>query len=320
MSQHGSPRHTARVNSETNWSCVSVVVPHYGDAAPTLALVAQLAEQTRVDLQVIVVDDASPEPFPDTVGVEVVRRENNGGFGSAVNSGVECAVHDRLLILNSDLTIKPTFVSDLVHGADSWMPALAAPAVRTDGRYPLIGRRFPTAGSQFIERLSVLARWRDEAWWQRSIGQDIRAVNGVETAVDWVAGVAMLLPTEEFRAVGGFDERFYMYAEEVDLQRRLRSRGIPSVLLGSVVADHVGGASSDPARQQEWLADSRLKYAAKWGGRRRLMAGWTIAALINAGTGSLRKMTGRDVEPIVGLRHDLGLVWRRRDRQPLRAK
>ncbi len=65
---------------------VSVVVPHHGDAAPTLALLDQLDAQTH-PVQVIVADDASPDPFPDRPGVEVVRRTVNGGFGANVNSG-----------------------------------------------------------------------------------------------------------------------------------------------------------------------------------------------------------------------------------------
>ena len=98
---------------------LSVVIPHYGDPGPTRALVAALRDQeTAVGrLQIVVSDDASPTPFPPLEGVEVVRRDENGGFGSAVNTGVRLAVHPLLLVLNSDLEVPPTFLADLLDAA-----------------------------------------------------------------------------------------------------------------------------------------------------------------------------------------------------------
>ena len=99
---------------------VSVVIPHYGHPTPALALIDQLRPQSPHEI--IVADDHSPTPFPETPGVMVVRRASNGGFGSAVNAGAARASGDVLLVLNSDLDVSPTFVADLV--------AAAAPAAR----------------------------------------------------------------------------------------------------------------------------------------------------------------------------------------------
>jgi N-acetylglucosaminyl-diphospho-decaprenol L-rhamnosyltransferase len=303
---------------------VSVVIPHYGDPAPAVALLDQLAEQRGAPpLQIVVVDDASPTPFPTEAAagdVLVLRRTRNGGFGSAVNTGVARCAHPHLLILNSDVTIGETFVRDLLDAAGPWLPALVAPAVTTGGALEHTGRRFPTARHQLVERVSALARWRHRAWWQRAVGQDLRATRGRVVPVDWVAGVVMLLPTAEFREVGGFDERFHMYAEEVDLQRRLRERGIPSVLLGTVSVTHVGAASSDPDRRQRWLTESRLSYAEKWGGAARLRTALTTAAVTNLVVDVARRAAGRDVDPWSTAREDLGAVWdRSRSRQPFTA-
>ena len=59
----------------------------------------------------------SPEPFPDTDGVEVVRRASNGGFGAAVNTGAAAATGDWLLIANSDLRISPPVLERLLDAA-----------------------------------------------------------------------------------------------------------------------------------------------------------------------------------------------------------
>jgi len=206
---------------------ISVVIPHYGDPAPTLALLAQLAGQTvpldpttgaDLPLQVIVSDDASPQPFPaqeaTAFGAVVVRRTSNGGFGSAVNSGAAQAHHDLLLILNSDLSIGPSYVSDLVTAARPWLPAVVGPALLDgEGASDFGGRHFPTIGHQAVEWLIPLARWRERSALHAAVGHDTRAVPGVTTTVDWLVGACLLLPTESFRAVGGFDEGYFMNSE-----------------------------------------------------------------------------------------------------------
>jgi N-acetylglucosaminyl-diphospho-decaprenol L-rhamnosyltransferase len=297
---------------------VSVVVPHYGDPAPTLALCRSLVSQVGLDaVQVLVVDDHSPAALPDVPGAEVVRRDVNGGFGSAVNSGVARATHSRLLVLNSDVVVEPTFVRDLVTAADAWWPAVVGPLVRRpDGRPEWSARHFPTATQQVTEWLTPLARFRHHRVLHEAVGHDTRAVPGATLPVDWLVGAALLLPTEAFREVGGFDEGYFMNAEEVDLQRRLRARGVPSVFAGSVALTHVGGASSDPARRRQWLVDSRLRYATRWGGRRRLVAGLTAATAVNAVANGARRVAGRDVDPVAVAREELALI--RRGGRPVR--
>jgi len=291
---------------------VTVVIPHYGDPHPAAVLVARLAGQaTERPLQVIVVDDASPEPFEGHPGARVVRRGTNGGFGAAVDTGAALAEHELLLILNSDLLIGPTFVEDLCVAARPWQPAVVGPLLRSpDGTAAYTGRHFPTATHQCVEWLSPLARWRDRSLLHEAVGHDTRARPGAVTTVDWLVGAALLLPTAEFRAVGGFDERYFMNAEEVDLQRRLRARGIPSVFAGTVEATHLGGASSDPQRRRAWLVESRLRYAATWGGERRLRAALTAATAVNLAWNGGRRALGRDVHPIATAREELALVRR----------
>ncbi|CAM3665031.1 glycosyltransferase family 2 protein [Nocardioides zeicaulis] len=308
-----TPSHAAPASLPTASSDVSVVVPHYGDPAGVTALVARLRDEPGV-AEVVVVDDCSPEPLGRLEGAQVVRRATNGGFGAAVNTGVAATRGDLLLVLNSDVDFEPGFVRRLATAAAPWQPALAGPAVRTGGAVEHTARRFPAARYQAVERVRVLGRFQGADWWARSIGQDLRARPGSDRPVDWVAGVCLLLPRSAFDLVGGFDERYFMYAEEVDLQRRLADVGIRRVYLGSVVLDHVGGASSDPARARTWLAQSRTTYAAKWGGLGRLRALLTGVALVNAATAAVRRAAGRPVHPARELAADLRDAWERPQR------
>lgn len=294
---------------------VSVVIPHYGDPAPALALIDML--QAQVDaphLQVVVVDDASPVAFPETADVLVVRRSRNGGFGAAVNSGLRTAEHDRVLVLNSDLEVAPDFVATVLRAAEPWMPAVCGCAlVDHAGQSQWAGRLFPRTSQYVIEWLSPLARFR--ARLHRAVGHDPHAVAGAVTPVDWVVGAVMLLPRRVVLDAGGFDEGFHMNCEEVDLQRRLRACGIPSVFLGTVTATHAGGGSSDSAMRRTWVTQSRLRYARKWRqGPRMLRVALTAASAVNLVSNVLRRAARREVAPVAVFRRELGYLRDSEDR------
>ena len=292
---------------------VTVVVPHYGSPDTPLPLLRSLLAQAgSAPLQVVVVDDASPVPFPGLAGVRVVRRAANGGFGAAANTGARVATGDLLLVLNSDLEVDEHFVRDLVDAAGPWLPAAVSPRVVDDHDVEAwTGRRFPRVHHQVSEWLVPLARWRDRQWWHRAVGHDLTA-RGRDTVVDWVVGAALLVPLDDFRDAGGFDERYFMNSEEIDLQRRLRDRSVPSVVLQHPTVRHTGGGSSDPAKRRQWLVGSRLAYADKWGGRRRLQVALAAATAANLAWNTGRRLAGRPVAPLRTAREEARLLAGRR--------
>lgn len=299
------PAHEARAARTS----VSAVIPHYGSADPTIALVDRLRACAELS-QIIVADDASPVPFPDLAGVEVVRRAVNGGFGSAVNSGAAAAHGDLLLVLNSDLEVDPATLDAFLREARDWLPAVVAPAVVDPAGVPdFTGRHFPTVGHQAVEWLLPLARFRQRTALHEAVGHDTRAVPGAVTSVDWLVGAILLMPMADFRAVGGFDERFYMNSEEVDLQRRLRERGVPSIYLGNHQVVHEGGGSSAAEHRRRWVTDSRWVYADKWGGTARLRAALSAATGANLLWNAGRAAAGRDTTPLATARAEWQLIW-----------
>ena len=288
---------------------VSVVIPHYGDPALAGALIARLQHQrTDRTLQLIVADDSSPVPFPATPGVELVRLPANRGFGSAVNAGASLAKHPLLLILNSDVEPEPDFVERFTAAAAAYQPAACSPALLEGADWGPTAYHFPDAGRQVVDALMPLARFRGHSWMTRFETTDNACRLGVDQPVDWVAGACVLVPTEQFRAVGGFDEGFYMYGEDTDLGRRLNDIGVPSVFVGSVTIRHGLGGSSAPDRIARWNAAARFRYARKWGFHRRLGAGLATAAVANLAYNTARRATGKEVRPIERLRYEWSLL------------
>lgn len=280
---------------------VSIVIPHYGDPEPTQALIRQLhAQAGGAAIQIIIADDCSPQPFPDAPGIDLVRRVVNGGFGAAVNAGVALARHDLTLVLNSDIEIAPTFVEELLRGAQPWMPAVVGTVVHEDGSERCVGRNWPTPLSNVLETVDPFARLHGVMWFENQIGNDVASWHSDQPEiVDWVIGVSMLFPTADFRAIGGMDERYFMNCEEIDLQRRLHEqRGLPVVLLPGPRIDHVGGGSSDPARRTGWLMDARFRYHEKWNGGPALYAGLLGSAALNLMWNGARSLAGRDIDAL----------------------
>ena len=245
---------------------ISAIIPFYGEPAPVLNLIASLRAQrgiTPENLEIIVSDDRSPIPFPDTEGVSVVRRERNGGFGSAVNSGAARARGDWLIILNSDLELGENFISSMLTALAAYPQALASPQViGHDGNHQWVARKFPTVGHIAWEWFTPLARFKSTRLWHRGAGHDISACTALRPhGTDWVMGACMMVPRTVYERVQGMDERFYMNSEEVDFQRRLAEIGVPRILVPQVTVTHEGGASSPSARRRQWLTTARFIYA-----------------------------------------------------------
>ena len=257
-----------------------------------------MPQAERMQAEIIVVDDASPEPLAPLAGSTLVTRAANGGFGAAVNAGAARAGAPLLAILNSDLVVGDDFLERYVEAARPHLPAVVAPRVVTYDHIGASTFRFPRWTNLLAQRINVIGNRRHLRRVSDLIGEDKPARPGDVYVADWVSGAAMLLPTEAFRAVGGFDERFHMYLEETDLQKRLAARGVPAVYVGSVVAEHLGFASSPPEHRERWQLESWLTYAEKWGWRRRLRVAVEVSLLVNLGTDSLRLALGRDTTPV----------------------
>ena len=180
----------------------------------------------------------------------------NLGFGTAANRGVERSSGDLVMILNPDTLVEPGTTKALVAALEN-DPTLAAVGPRVDtpdgSLYPS-ARRFPAlgvaAGHAFLGLVSpanrFTRRYRMLDWDHTTAGE-----------VDWVSGTCMLVRRSTFEAVGGFDERYFMYVEDVDLCWRLREAGwrIGYEPAGRVI--HTIGVSSELAPYRMILAHHR---------------------------------------------------------------
>jgi N-acetylglucosaminyl-diphospho-decaprenol L-rhamnosyltransferase len=243
---------------------VDVVVVSYNSRDTLRPCLAPL--QRAVGVHVIVVDNDSADGSLDTVedlSVTCIQLDTNDGFSHGVNAGWRAGSAEFVLILNPDTRIEEASLWRLVErlAGDRTLGAAAPRLLRPDGTPDFSLRRFPRlrstyAQALFLHRLFPTASWFDE------LVRDER-VYEQEYEPEWVSGACVLVRRDALEQLGGLDEGFFLYSEDIDLCRRLRSSGYRILYDPAATCVHEGGASGDRAALLAVLVESRLRYAAK---------------------------------------------------------
>lgn len=263
---------------------VGAVVVNYNSGGALASCVASLRQGGISDI--VVVDNGSTD---NSIAVlqggdlptRLVRSPHNGGYGAGANLG---ARHDRrelLFICNPDLVIEPDTI-DLLAGALDAHPgaAVAGPMLmELDGSVYPSGRSFPTLGEALGHGFIGLF-WRDNPWTRRYrlLGDDQHRPRDA----DWVSGASFLVRRDAFQAVGGFDEAYFMYVEDVDLCWRLHRAGWGVRYEPAARVTHEQGRSTSRSPYRMLVAHHRsiLRFAVRsTEGRQRLLLPFVAVAL-----------------------------------------
>lgn len=219
---------------------VDGVVVHYATPELTCEAVHSLLSQPEIG-RVWVVDNASPDGSGALLAqrfaaarVAVLQQPRNLGFGGACNVAARSAAARYLFFLNSDARAEPACAGVLRQRLEGEArTGIVAPDVRQAGSG---ARQHDTQGDL------------PGAW--EIVTRRTRCHRDTENP-GWVSGVAFMARREEFLALGGFDESFFLYFEDVDLCRRYRLQGFEIAReLGARVVHH-GGRSQRSRRLQK---------------------------------------------------------------------
>ncbi|MDQ7030520.1 MAG: glycosyltransferase family 2 protein [Ardenticatenia bacterium] len=236
-----------------------------------------------VTVELVVVDNASHDGTPTMLKeifphAHVVALAENRGYAAGVNVGLRVARGRHLLVLNPDTEALNDAVPQLVRFLDDH-PAVGAvgPAlIYPDGAPQPSRRRFPPLPVLFFQDTTLhgLAR----PWLGRFFMDDIPATT--PHPVDWLVGAVLAVRREAIESVGGMDETFFMYFEEVDWLRRMKAAGWSVWFLPQATFVHHEGASSGqviPLRHAHY-ARSRIRYAERWHGlpTAKMLWGWLM--------------------------------------------
>jgi N-acetylglucosaminyl-diphospho-decaprenol L-rhamnosyltransferase len=213
----------------------AIYIPHLQGAERLGRTLRSLGEQTR-PVDVVVVDngssDASAEllrdEFPEA---QLLTMGANLGFGRAVDAAVERRPADPLILLNDDVECEPRFVEAMLDAAE--------------GAEAVAGVLVQEANPGLIDSAGVVAD-RTLMGFDYLHGEPLEAAANAPDPLGPTGGAA-LYRLDAFRAVGGFDERIFLYYEDLDLALRMRAAGGRCRLAADARAVHAYSASSGAA-------------------------------------------------------------------------
>lgn len=227
-----------------------------------------------IDLEVIVIDSASSDEtvsmiqreFPQ---VRLVACDENVGFAKGNNIGLEMAQGELLFLLNPDTVVQSGAIASLTNylTQNEQVGMVAPQLLNEDGTVQSSRRRFPTLATGFWES-TWLQPYAPASALRHFYMEDVP--DDAISEVDWVQGAAMLIRREVYTQVGGMDEAYFMYSEELDWCRRIKlERGWPIVYLPEAQIMHYQGKSSEQASTQRHINFNRakLRYFRKYHGR-----------------------------------------------------
>jgi hypothetical protein len=237
---------------------VSAILVNY-NAGPELrrALESIASELEGQSWEALVIDNASADGSQAVVGqfapeARLIQNASNVGFARAVNQGLAASSGQLVLIMNPDCRLERGAMSalrvELSRHADC---AIAGPQVlNPDGSLQGSARGDPDMLTGLFGRAQPLRRWL--RWLpvaRRNVITPDQAGRAPSITVDWISGACMLARRAALVKVGGFDERYFLYWEDADLCRRLRSIGYHARYVPGATAIHQVGQSSRTARR-----------------------------------------------------------------------
>lgn len=266
---------------------VTAIIPVHNGEAILQNLLASVLAQTTAFNDVIVVDDASTDNSPEVArrhGCRVIRIETNSGFAHAVNTGWRAAETEWVAILNSDVELDANWLELLTAQAEDEAFATgtlvdAADHSRIDGTYDLVSR----AGCA----------------WRAGHGEAVPAGVLQPRRIAIAPATACLFRREVLARLGGFEESFGSYLEDVDLGLRCVRESLSGVYVPGAIARHRGSASFGrwSPRATRLISRNQVLLIARHFDARLLRSFlWPV-------------LVGQLLWGIVAVRHGQGLAW-----------
>lgn len=322
---------------------VAIVIVSFRSAALTIECLRSVQNERAApgpSIRAIVVDNASGDLPAIARAIEengwsswatAILAPTNGGFAYGNNLGVRLALErqpaDYFLLLNPDTQVRPGAIAALAAFLESHAEVGVAGSSfeNPDGSEWPIAFRFPTLASEFCSALDLgpvtrmLGRWRVA-----------RHMSRTPEPVDWICGASMMIRPEVLRAIGGFDESYFLYFEETDFCLRARRAGFSTWYVPASRVMHVAGQSTGvtvrntrPKRLPQYWFESRRRYYVMAFGVGRAMAIDLLVLLTYPIGWSKRLILGRFRASVPHFWRDLlrsSVLWRRNRRfAPVRA-
>ena len=223
---------------------VSIIIVNYNTLKMTQECIDSVFENTTgLDFEVILVDngscDGSKEHFENEKRVTYIYSNENLGFGRANNLGYKYAKGEFLFFLNSDTIIENDAIRSFLeyeneNGGDKLLGCYLVDNKReyspSYGKFPTVQSELKIALNVYLSRLPFFCRHNY---------YKLEQVESTQLNVDYIIGADMFVPRIIIDSCGLFDERFFMYYEETDFQRRVANAGYERIIIPGPQITHL---------------------------------------------------------------------------------
>lgn len=236
---------------------VVTVVHNAGDELRVFAETLAQATQRPYELAIISTGEQItnnsglfPMPGSSTAKIWVPHPAGNVGYGNGINYGYQLLTEllatnhqklDWLVVTNPDIEWAPNAIDQLIAVAESHPKAgaIGPRLLNTDGT------TYPSARAQPSLKVGIGHALLSRIWpnnpWSKEYQHELPDTQ--PTAVGWLSGACLLLRPKAFEQVAGFDPRYFMFFEDVDLGDRLAKAGWENLYVPTVSVTHIGGSS-----------------------------------------------------------------------------
>jgi len=267
-------------------STVRVVCVTYHPGPELADFARSLPTATTAEVELVLVDNGTDRTVVDAVAEEVGARVLHGpgniGYGRAANLGARGATQPWLVVVNPDIVWHPGALDTLLDaGVRHPRAGAIGPAVlNPDGTIYPSARELPSL-TQGVGHALLGRLWPTNPW-TAAYQRRQESVDGDERTAGWLSGSCLLLRRAAFDQVGGFDESYFMFFEDVDLGERLAVSGWTNLVVPSARVTHVGGTSwrERPASMIRAHHSSAARYLSR---RYHHWYQWPVRAAIRAG-------------------------------------
>lgn len=252
---------------------ISAAIVTYNGREKALNACNCVIENTkRLPLEFYVIDNASSDGTAEAAGkiqgVTVLKQSENLGFGAAHNKVLEQNMGKYHFVINPDITFSSDVLSELAEFMESNPDiVMCCPRIlNEDGSEQHLPKERPTAKRLFLGRLAplggVFKKIRTEYTWADRVTDNV-------SDIDFCTGCFFVIRSDVFKELGGFDERFFMYQEDVDLTLRAQQYG-RTVINPLVSVTHLWERESAKSIKYLFIhIKSSVKFLRKWRKKRK---------------------------------------------------
>lgn len=235
-------------------------------------------DKKNIELITVLIDNASKEKYILPSGlknnIHLIRNDTNLGFAGGHNAGIKYSLDqgaDFVLILNNDILVEPAFIQELLNPFSESLVGVTVPKIYFTKGYEFhSGRYKDSEKGSVIWYAGGIIDWKNVISSHRGVDEIDRGQYNAQEPTEFATGACMMVRRDVFEKVGIFDERYFLYYEDGDLNMRIKNAGFKVIYVPRSIIWHnnAGSSGSGSVLQDYYISRNRLLFGLSYAPKR----------------------------------------------------